>query len=61
MVAVQPGKSFHDVEEVYTSEHPRLAISGWFHVPQEGEPGYQEIKDTDGPQSSLQQLEVTID
>jgi prolyl 3-hydroxylase /prolyl 3,4-dihydroxylase len=37
---VQPGKSFHDVEEVYTSESPRLAISGWFHVPQEGEPGY---------------------
>lgn len=37
---MQPGKSFHDVEEVYTSDHPRLAISGWFHIPQESEPDY---------------------
>jgi prolyl 3-hydroxylase /prolyl 3,4-dihydroxylase len=58
MVAVQPGKSFHDVEEVYTSEHPRLAISGWFHVPQEGEPGYSELDSSveDKALSSLEQL-----
>jgi len=57
-VAVQPGKSFHDVEEVYTSESPRLAISGWFHVPQEGEPGYLPPDSTieDKALSSLQQL-----
>ncbi|KAK7208495.1 Oxoglutarate and iron-dependent oxygenase degradation C-term-domain-containing protein [Myxozyma melibiosi] len=36
---VQPGVSFHDVEEVYVDK-PRLAISGWFHLPQEGEDGY---------------------
>ena len=47
--AVQPGESFHDVEEVY---HPdpsnptkdgnriRMAVSGWFHIPQIGEDGY---------------------
>ncbi|KAJ1331319.1 prolyl 3-hydroxylase /prolyl 3,4-dihydroxylase [Microdochium nivale] len=48
--AVQPGESFHDVEEVYHAEDQRtletqggrvrMAISGWFHIPQAGEPGY---------------------
>ncbi|KFZ18974.1 hypothetical protein V501_00876 [Pseudogymnoascus sp. VKM F-4519 (FW-2642)] len=48
--AVQPGLSFHDVEEVYHAPTPaqqekeggrvRMAISGWFHIPQEGEEGY---------------------
>ncbi|OBT63624.1 hypothetical protein VE03_07301 [Pseudogymnoascus sp. 23342-1-I1] len=48
--AVQPGLSFHDVEEVYHAPTPaqqekeggrvRMAISGWFHIPQEGEDGY---------------------
>jgi hypothetical protein len=56
MVAVQPGKSFHDVEEVYTSEHPRLAISGWFHIPQEGEPGYSP-HDSSLEEKSLSSLE----
>ena len=47
---VQPGLSFHDVEEVYHAENKeqleneggrvRMAISGWFHIPQEGEEGY---------------------
>jgi hypothetical protein len=59
MFTVQPGHSFHSVEEVVPVGKPRLSISGWFHIPQEGEPGYQEAKDTDGPQSSLQQLEVS--
>lgn len=48
--AVQPGESFHDVEEVYHAESAaqlekqggrvRMAISGWFHIPQIGEDGY---------------------
>lgn len=47
--AVQPGQSFHDVGEVFENkEEPawrqpmRVAISGWFHIPQEGEDGYIE-------------------
>lgn len=36
---VQPGLSFHDVEEVHVDKQ-RLSIQGWFHIPQEGEPGY---------------------
>jgi prolyl 3-hydroxylase /prolyl 3,4-dihydroxylase len=50
--AVQPGESFHDVEEVYHANNKerlgdegsriRMAISGWFHVPQIGEDGYIE-------------------
>jgi 2OG-Fe(II) oxygenase superfamily len=31
LFAVDPGRSFHDVQEVFTEEQPRLAISGWFH------------------------------
>jgi prolyl 3-hydroxylase /prolyl 3,4-dihydroxylase len=53
---VQPGRSFHDVEEVYTSAHQRLAISGWFHVPQEGEPGYAKV-DTSVEEKALSSLE----
>jgi Rps23 Pro-64 3,4-dihydroxylase Tpa1-like proline 4-hydroxylase len=42
---VQPGKSFHSVEEVVVGakgedRRERLSISGWFHAAQEGEPGY---------------------
>ncbi|KAI6100257.1 nuclear protein [Pisolithus sp. B1] len=38
---VQPGKSFHSVEEVVVGEgYTRLSISGWFHAAQEGEEGY---------------------
>lgn len=50
--AVQPGESFHDVEEVYShpgagndekhEERVRMAISGWYHIPQEGEADYEE-------------------
>lgn len=54
---VQPGLSFHDVEEVYVDK-PRLSISGWFHIPQKGEDGYieSEQEETD-IKSSLGQLE----
>ncbi|CAN6630800.1 prolyl 3,4-dihydroxylase Tpa1p [Trichomonascus vanleenenianus] len=54
---VQPGLSFHDVEEVYVDK-PRLSISGWFHIPQEGEEGYKEGEEEDvAALSSLKQLE----
>ncbi|CDO94295.1 unnamed protein product [Kluyveromyces dobzhanskii CBS 2104] len=36
---VQPGFSFHDVEEVKVDKH-RLSIQGWYHIPQEGEDGF---------------------
>ena len=65
--AVQPGQSFHDVEEVYADEdlepgkdqpdRVRLAISGWYHVPQEGEEGYSDNNEDDMVnKSSLAQL-----
>jgi len=44
---VQPGKSFHSVEEVVVGgegdeqDRERLSISGWFHAAQEGEDGYE--------------------
>jgi Rps23 Pro-64 3,4-dihydroxylase Tpa1-like proline 4-hydroxylase len=42
---VQPGKSFHSVEEVVVGGEgedgrERLSISGWFHAAQEDEEGY---------------------
>ncbi|KAF2498256.1 hypothetical protein BU16DRAFT_455559 [Lophium mytilinum] len=65
---VQPGESFHDVEEVYkrsedeTEEEDggrvRMAISGWFHIPQEGEEGYEEgLEEKLAEKSSLAQLQ----
>lgn len=65
--AVQPGESFHDVEEVYMpllGEPPsddggriRMAISGWFHIPQEGEDGFEPgLEEKLAQQSSLTQL-----
>jgi len=56
---VQPGRSFHSVEEVVvgTDEdgRQRLSISGWLHKPQSGEEGYAaEVEFRD--QSSLEQL-----
>lgn len=42
---VQPGRSFHSVEEVVVGEGEdgweRLSISGWFHAAQPGEEGYE--------------------
>jgi Rps23 Pro-64 3,4-dihydroxylase Tpa1-like proline 4-hydroxylase len=65
--AIQPGKSFHDVEEVYTRKEGedagdggrvRMAISGWFHIPQEGEEGYEEgMEERLAERSSLNQLQ----
>ncbi|KAF2009824.1 hypothetical protein BU24DRAFT_427843 [Aaosphaeria arxii CBS 175.79] len=65
---VQPGESFHDVEEVYKrgleemeeddGGRVRMAISGWFHIPQEGEEGYEEgFEEKLAERSSLAQLQ----
>ncbi|RKP29062.1 hypothetical protein METBISCDRAFT_19546 [Metschnikowia bicuspidata] len=55
---VQPGLSFHDVEEVRVDKQ-RLSIQGWFHIPQQGEcdfvPGEQEATEA---KSTLQQLQT---
>ena len=65
--AVQPGESFHDVEEVYAKgdddgdadeERIRMAISGWYHIPQAGEDGYDEgLEERLAKKSSLAQLQ----
>ena len=66
--AVRPGESYHDVEEVYyaTGEEQngaddggriRMAISGWYHIPQKGEDGYEEgVEEAQAQKSSLAQL-----
>jgi len=60
--AVQPGESFHDVEEVFEDGKVRMAISGWFHIPQEGEEGYIEGEEERlAEKSSLQQLRSKSD
>lgn len=66
--AVQPGESFHDVQEVYSEDEEkdlekvggrvRMAISGWYHIPQEGEDDYIEGLETRlAEKSSLVQLQ----
>lgn len=66
--AVQPGESFHDVEEVYHAKtkaqlekdggRVRMAISGWFHIPQLGEDGYIEgEEERNAKNSGLMQLQ----
>ncbi len=62
--AVRPGESYHDVEEVYHGPsldadggRIRMAISGWFHIPQEGEGGFQDgVEQAQAQKSSLAQL-----
>lgn len=59
---VQPGKSFHSVEEVFNLKKSRLSISGWFHLPHEDEIGYLEgrqIKEDEEKQ--LQSLGASLD
>lgn len=69
---VQPGESFHDVGEVYhkvpgtdgleNADRIRMAISGWYHIPQEGEDGYEEgLEERLAEKSSLQQLQGKSD
>ena len=62
--AVRPGESYHDVEEVYYGPNLdeeggriRMAISGWYHIPQEGEEGFEEgVEQAQAQKSSLAQL-----
>jgi hypothetical protein len=62
MFTVQPGHSFHSVEEVVGPGN-RLSISGWFHIPQEGEFGFKEQsqEESDAAKSSLEQLQEEQD
>lgn len=58
---VQPGRSFHSVEEVVVGGEgedgrERLSISGWFHAAQEGEEGYDPERLTAEGRSSREQL-----
>jgi prolyl 3-hydroxylase /prolyl 3,4-dihydroxylase len=65
---VLPGESYHDVEEVYHADQSsnnslddggriRMAISGWFHIPQPGEDGYEAgLEAAQAQKSSLTQL-----
>lgn len=54
---VQPGLSFHDVEEVKVDKQ-RLSIQGWYHIPQPGEDGFIEgEQEKTEARSTLQQLE----
>jgi Rps23 Pro-64 3,4-dihydroxylase Tpa1-like proline 4-hydroxylase len=63
--AVRPGESYHDVEEVYHGKEGkriRMAISGWYHIPQEGEDGYEEgAEEAQAQKSSLAQLKGAAD
>ena len=70
--AVQPGESYHDVEEVFAQssglQHDgdearvRMAISGWYHIPQKGEKGYVKgLEESLAERSSLQQLQSSGD
>ncbi|KAJ7246543.1 Oxoglutarate and iron-dependent oxygenase degradation C-term-domain-containing protein [Mycena haematopus] len=61
---VQPGQSFHSVEEVVVGGggedgRARLSISGWFHAAQEGEEGYVAEPVQAQPKSSREQLTMT--
>ncbi|PSR88968.1 putative oxidoreductase [Coniella lustricola] len=70
--AVQPGESFHDVEEVYHAASKeqleaeggrvRMAVSGWFHIPQVGEDGYVDgAEEAQAKNSGLMQLQGNPD
>ncbi|KAK5101913.1 putative component of NuA3 histone acetyltransferase complex [Lithohypha guttulata] len=66
---VLPGESYHDVEEVYHGANAeedknriRMAVSGWFHIPQEGEDGYEKgVEEAQAQKSSLAQLQGAAD
>lgn len=53
---MQPGRSYHSVEEVVIDEgRRRFSVSGWFHRPVEGEEGYAPI-DKEKEQKQLSSL-----
>lgn len=49
MFQVLPGRSFHSIQEVFTSEKPRMSIQGWFHAP---------VPPTDAARATLSQLQA---
>lgn len=62
---VQPGRSFHSVEEVVVGGESedgrvRLSISGWFHAAQEGEEGYLPEPASDMKSSREQLVSTSI-
>lgn len=67
--AVRPGESYHDVEEVFHAgstvedkDRIRMAVSGWFHIPQESEDGFEEgLEQAQAQKSSLAQLQGAAD
>ncbi|KAJ3119272.1 hypothetical protein HK098_005625 [Nowakowskiella sp. JEL0407] len=61
MFTVQPGASYHSVQEVVTKTKQRLSISGWFHFPLPNEPGYVEGASDANTKASLMQLEDSED
>lgn len=55
---VQPGHSFHDVEEVRV-DRQRLSVQGWFHIPQPGEDGFVAGEEAQlAARSTLSQLQL---
>ncbi|EPS41341.1 hypothetical protein H072_4764 [Dactylellina haptotyla CBS 200.50] len=59
---VQPGKSFHDVEEVFIDGKARMAVSGWFHIPEKHEDGYVEGREKElAEKSSMKILEKNLE
>ncbi|XBW35803.1 hypothetical protein QEN19_001376 [Hanseniaspora menglaensis] len=57
---VQPGYSFHEVEEVKVDKH-RISIQGWYHIPQKGEEGFVEGEEEEWLKqnnSTLKQLKM---
>ncbi|KAJ6263348.1 hypothetical protein Dda_1911 [Drechslerella dactyloides] len=59
---VQPGKSFHDVEEVFVDGKARMAISGWFHIPEKHEDGFIEGREKElAEKSSMKILEKNLE
>jgi len=59
---VQPGKSFHSVEEVFNLNKSRLSISGWFHLPHQDEPGYLDgLQIKEEEEKKLQSLGASLD
>ncbi|KAF3906277.1 hypothetical protein ABW20_dc0102865 [Dactylellina cionopaga] len=57
-----PGKSFHDVEEVFVDGKARMAISGWFHIPEKHEDGYVEGREKElAEKSSMKILEKNLE
>jgi Rps23 Pro-64 3,4-dihydroxylase Tpa1-like proline 4-hydroxylase len=54
---VQPGRSYHSVEEVIVGDgRRRLGVSGWFHRPIEGEEGFGAYEDEKAQRAALSSL-----